>query len=151
MHPNLLVSVDVALLKVRLLVCSAQMVCELTPSIVWGFVWLIVSIVFFGLGIIVGLLAFKVSNLFFISEGFLMIFRTFRKIQNNRNRNRQVSYPFLDHRVVLFHQIPVLLYHGPLSRSLLFLGVHCIRILAVKSTFNFLRLSTTVVCTCIFF
>jgi len=34
-------------------------ICGCCPSQVWGFIWLIIAIVFFGLGVIVGLLAFK--------------------------------------------------------------------------------------------
>lgn len=34
-------------------------VCGCCPSQVWGFLWLIISIIFFGLGVIVGLVAFK--------------------------------------------------------------------------------------------
>jgi len=34
-------------------------ICGCCPSQVWGFVWLIIAIVFFGLGVIVGLLVFK--------------------------------------------------------------------------------------------
>ena len=46
--------------KVPLFNCVVNLLTFFS-SLVWGVIWLIVAIIFFALGIIVGLLAFKVS------------------------------------------------------------------------------------------
>ena len=54
-----------------------QLLCPITwPfSLVWGFIWLVQAIIYFALGIIIGLLAFKVSRLlwFFLSFFFFPV------------------------------------------------------------------------------
>jgi hypothetical protein len=69
---------------------------------VWGVIWLIIAFCFFGLGIIVGLVAFKVSNQ---SESIYCksIIALGRKLLLNRLKIRNTSFPFL--AVVPFHYL----------------------------------------------
>ena len=63
MHQNLREFVDVVLPEVRLLgsLSNPNLICmHISMFLVWGFIWLVQAFVFFALGVIVGLVAFKV-------------------------------------------------------------------------------------------
>lgn len=71
-------------------------ICGCCPSRVWGVIWLIQAIVFFGLGVIVGLVSFKVHPspylpLLFISDNYVFD----SKIKNNNKQTPRASSPSL--------------------------------------------------------
>lgn len=64
------------------------------PSRVWGFLWLVISFIFFALGIIVGLAAFKVSfdRFSFASSSLLILIPSFKQ---NLEQQKEDAAKFL--------------------------------------------------------
>lgn len=60
------------------------------PSRVWGFLWLVISFIFFALGVIVGLVAFKVSFNTFASPQFVGVL-TDASLAKRRTAKRRCS------------------------------------------------------------
>ena len=109
---NLLVPVDAA----RQEVSSRSLYnwrCPITDPflLVWGIIWTIQAVIFFALGIIVGILAFKVSHLLILSFSCfaekLNFFSFIRKMLNNKQVMHQISFLFQDPRVAhsLWNQV----------------------------------------------
>jgi hypothetical protein len=72
--------------------------------LVWGFIWLVQAITYFALGVIIGLVAFKVGNLrfFFLLVPSQQTYLFISKTLKNKRGMQLTSFLFQAPKVVLF-------------------------------------------------
>jgi len=64
--------------------------------LVWGFIWMIQAVIFFALGVIVGLVSFKVRLIIFDAFSLKTDGAFSRKLQPNRKNRQATSCQFLE-------------------------------------------------------
>lgn len=70
--------------------------------LVWGFIWMIQAVIFFALGVIVGLVSFKVRLIIFDAFSLKTDGAFSRKLQPNRKNRQATSCQFLEALLALW-------------------------------------------------